>query len=116
MPNFPGLRIFATRALKFRQLWLCLALVIALVQLPSGSKAAIAPVGGTLTDSSGSLTFTGGPYPVANPSSQATGTPTCNAVLPCDEYALTVSGLSPADCKQIHTRRSALAGTRRCSV
>jgi len=86
----------AARALKLRQIWLAVALVIALVQLPSGSKAAIAPAGGTLTDSSGSLTFVGGPYPVANPSSQATGTPTCNAVLPCDEYALTVSGLSTA--------------------
>ncbi len=46
--------------------------------------------GNTLTDVSGPLTFTGGPYAVANPSSQATGTPTCNAALPCDEYAFTV--------------------------
>ncbi len=58
--------------------------------------AAIMPMGGTLSDSSGPLTFTGGPYPVANPSSQATGVPTCNAVLVCDEYTLTVSGLSAA--------------------
>ena len=47
--------------------------------------------GNVLTDSSGALTFTGGPYLVANPSSQATGKPTCNAALPCDEYAFTVS-------------------------
>src|SRR6266550_3863585 len=53
--------------------------------------AATTPPGGTLTDSSGPLTFTGGPYLVANPSSQATGTPTCNAALPCDEYTFTVS-------------------------
>src|SRR5207248_7870677 len=58
--------------------------------------AAITPPGGTLTDASGPITFTGGPYLVANPSSQATGTPTCNAVLICDEYMLTVSGLSAA--------------------
>src|SRR4051812_40254898 len=58
------------------------------------SFAATTPPSGTLTDSSGALTFTGGPYLVPNPSSQATGTPTCNAVLVCDEYALTVSGLS----------------------
>lgn len=57
--------------------------------------AATTPTGGTLTDISGPLTFVGGPYLVANPSSQATGTPTCNAALPCDEYVLTVSGLSP---------------------
>jgi hypothetical protein len=60
------------------------------------APAATTPSSGTLTDVSGPLTFTGGPYPVANPSSQATGTPTCNAALPCDEYALTVSGLSAA--------------------
>src|SRR2546430_6423729 len=58
------------------------------------SFATTTPSSGTLTDSSGPLSFTGGPYLVANPSSQATGTPTCNAVLICDEYALTVSGLS----------------------
>jgi hypothetical protein len=58
--------------------------------------AATTPSSGILTDVSGPLTFTGGPYLVANPSSQATGVPTCNAVLPCDEYALTVSGLSAA--------------------
>src|SRR5207248_8651027 len=58
--------------------------------------AAITPPGGTLTDASGPITSTGGPYLVANPSSQATGTPTCNAVLICDDYVLTVSGLSAA--------------------
>src|SRR5438067_9724557 len=58
--------------------------------------AAITPPGGTLTDASGPIFFTGGPYLVANPSSQATGVPTCNAVLVCDEFALTVSGLSAA--------------------
>ena len=60
------------------------------------SFAAITPPSGTLTDASGPITFSGGPYAVANPSSQATGTPTCNAVLVCDEYTLTVSGLSAA--------------------
>ncbi|HSV62167.1 MAG TPA: sialidase family protein, partial [Chthoniobacterales bacterium] len=55
----------------------------------------IAP-NGTLTEVSGPITFTGGPYLVANPSSQASGVPTCNAVLVCDEFALTVSGLSAA--------------------
>ncbi len=58
--------------------------------------ADLTPPGGTLTDTSGPLTFNGGPYLVANPSSQATGVPTCNAVLVCDEYTITVSGLSPA--------------------
>lgn len=58
--------------------------------------ATLTPSNGTLTDNSGPVTFTGGPYLVANPSSQANGVPTCNAVLVCDEFALTVSGLSAA--------------------
>ena len=58
--------------------------------------ATITPPTGNLTDSSGPITFTGGPYLVANPSSQANGVPTCNPVLVCDEFALSVSGLSAA--------------------
>ncbi len=61
--------------------------------------ATLTPSAGTLTESSGAVTFVGGPYLVANPSSQATGTPTCdptNAALVCDDYTLTVSGLSAA--------------------
>jgi hypothetical protein len=54
---------------------------------------AATPPSGTLTDVSGPLTFTAGPFLVPNPSSQANGIPTCNAALVCDEYALTVSGL-----------------------
>src|SRR5215212_2449229 len=73
-----------------------LILCLAGISLTMFSFAATTPAGGVLTDASGPLTFTGGPYLVANPSSQATGTPTCNAVLPCDEYTLTVSGLSTA--------------------
>src|SRR5882724_7202965 len=54
--------------------------------------AATTPTSGTtLTDSSGPLTFTGGPYLVANPSSQVDGNPTCNAALTCDEYTFNVS-------------------------
>jgi hypothetical protein len=75
---------------------LAFAFVIAGLSLAVFSFATITPPGDTLTDSSGPRTFTGGPYLVANPSSQATGTPTCNAVLVCDEYTLTVSGLSAA--------------------
>jgi PKD domain-containing protein/S-layer family protein/BACON domain-containing protein/fibronectin type III domain protein len=49
------------------------------------------PMSGTLTESSGPLTYNSGPFFVANPSAQATGTPTCNAALPCDDYTLTVN-------------------------
>jgi hypothetical protein len=75
---------------------LACALVSVSALLAVLSFATLTPSGDTLTDSSGPLTFVGGPYAVANPSSQATGTPTCNAVLVCDEYTLTVSGLSAA--------------------
>ncbi|MFN2531330.1 MAG: sialidase family protein [Pyrinomonadaceae bacterium] len=47
--------------------------------------------GNVITDSSGPLTFTGGPYLIANPSSQVDGNPTCNEALPCDEYTFTTS-------------------------
>src|SRR5947208_6805474 len=58
--------------------------------------ATLSPPNGALTETSGPITFTGGPYLTSNPSAQATGTPTCNAALTCDEFALTVSGLSAA--------------------
>jgi len=59
--------------------------------------------GNTLTESSGPLTFAGGPYAVPNPSSQANGKPICNAALPCDEYAFTVS-VSDATSKSKYVR------------
>src|SRR5436190_10160415 len=58
--------------------------------------ATLTPAAGTLTENSGPITFSGGPYLVPNPSSQVNGVPTCNALLVCDEFALTVSGLSAA--------------------
>ena len=83
--------------------WRWLAVIVAMtvvsfcgLSLLTRLGAATNPTSGILTDVSGPLMFTGGPYLVANPSSQATGTPICNALLPCDEYALTVSGLSAA--------------------
>lgn len=61
----------------------------------SSSMMQITPSSGnTLTDSSGALTFTGGPYLVPNASSQVDGIPICNQALPCDEYTL-MSRLAP---------------------
>lgn len=82
--------IFHPRAL------LALALCLSGIFLAALAFAVLTPPGGVLTDVSGPVTFTGGPYFVSNPSSQVNGTPTCNAVLICEEFALTVSGLSPA--------------------
>src|SRR5881409_974846 len=71
-------------------IFLITALLLCSIILPVG--AAITPTSGTtLTDNSGPLTFTGGPYLVPNPSSQVDGNPTCNAALPCDEYSFTAS-------------------------
>src|ERR1041385_7370788 len=58
---------------------------------PSAMPEITAGTGNVLTDSSGPLTFTGGPYLVPNPSAQVDGNPTCNQALPCDEYTFTVS-------------------------
>jgi hypothetical protein len=52
---------------------------------------AATPPGGSLTDASAPLTYASGPFVVANPSSQANGTPICDAGLPCDDYALSVN-------------------------
>jgi len=82
---------------------LALALPVGLPSVSSAARSAfglpgsigmlaITPgTGNTLTDSSGPLTFTGGPYLVPNPSSQVDGIPICNAALPCDEYTFNIA-------------------------
>src|SRR4051812_38288211 len=82
--------IFTLRSL------LALTLCLSGIFLAVVSFAVLTPPAGTLTEASGPVTFTGGPYLVSNPSSQVNGTPTCNAVLVCEEFTLTVSGLTPA--------------------
>jgi PKD repeat protein len=57
----------------------------------SAIGSAATPSSGTLTTSTTTLTYTGGPFAVANPSAQANGTPVCNAALPCDDFTLTIS-------------------------
>ena len=70
-------------------------LTLAVLALIAGMVVsdAATPNGGSLTEVSPSLTYASGPFLVPNPSSQATGTPTCSAQLPCDDYALSVSVL-----------------------
>ena len=84
---------FAFADLRVLTAW---TLISASLFLAAISFATLTPPTGTLTETSGPVIFTGGPYLVSNPSSQATGTPTCNAVLTCDDYVLTVSGLTAA--------------------
>jgi len=89
-------RSVSRSGLSHARILIACALVSASAFISYFAFATITPPNGTLTDVSGPVTFTGGPYLVANPSSQASGVPTCNAVLVCDEFALTVSGLSAA--------------------
>jgi CARDB/Bacterial pre-peptidase C-terminal domain len=48
------------------------------------------PSSGTVTDTSGAKTWTGGPFVTANPTAQA-GSPDCTLPQSCDDYALTVA-------------------------
>ena len=61
----------------------------------AGAGFAATPPAGTITDASGPVSYTAGPFFTNNASAQANGTPICNAALACDQFALTVS-LSPA--------------------
>jgi VCBS repeat-containing protein len=57
------------------------------------------PNTGTLTDISGPLTFSAGPFLIPNPTGFVNGVPTCDATSPCDDYALhvTVSSTTTAN-------------------
>lgn len=56
---------------------------------------AATPASDTLSLTKREVTFTSGPHAVSNPSNQVDGVPLCNAVQPCDDYALKVE--LPAD-------------------
>jgi hypothetical protein len=66
--------------------------VTATVLAISGAVAASGstPSSGTLTDTSGAKTWTGGPFVVANVTGTA-GDPVCSVPQSCDDYALTVA-------------------------
>jgi hypothetical protein len=57
---------------------------------------AAAPASGTLTDSNTTITYTSGPFLVANPTGFVNGQvdgspPQCDSTHPCDDFALTVN-------------------------
>jgi hypothetical protein len=62
------------------------AFAISGVVAASGST----PSSGTVTDTSGAKTWTGGPFVAPNPTAQA-GAPDCTVPQSCDDYALTVA-------------------------
>jgi hypothetical protein len=68
--------------------------VLALLAWGTAPAVAATPPSGTLTDASGPVIYTAGPFFASNASAQANGTPICNAALACDQFALTVT-LSP---------------------
>src|SRR3954466_5442416 len=56
-----------------------------------GNADAATPTSGTLTDTSGAVTWTGGPFVAANVTAQATGEPVCTVPGSCDDFTLHVS-------------------------
>jgi len=68
--------------------------LLAATLLGVGAASAATPTGGTLTESSGPVTFEAGPFDLANPTPvlQVDNGPRCtDPVQPCDSFALTVS-------------------------
>ena len=66
----------------------------------AGTAAAATPATGSLTDTSGAVSYSAGPFFVSNVTAQAAGTPVCSAATPCDDFALTVN--LPADWATTH--------------
>jgi hypothetical protein len=69
----------------------------------SGSAVASSPDQGTLTDSSTTVSWTGGPFAVPNVSGTALDAPDCTAPESCDDYTLHVS--TPAGYGDTHSLR-----------
>ena len=74
-----------------RRLALTATLGAAVLMVPAVAPAEAAdPSSGTVSDALTTVTWSSGPFAVANPTGAA-GDPTCNAVTVCDDYALHVS-------------------------
>jgi hypothetical protein len=56
-----------------------------------GSASAATPTSGTLSDTSGPVTWSGGPFAAPNVSAQANGEPLCATPQSCDDFTLHVS-------------------------
>lgn len=50
------------------------------------------PGSGTISSANPTLTFTGGPFFISNPTAQAGDQPVCTVPMSCDDFALTVDG------------------------
>ena len=65
------------------------ALVVGAVNLATANAAT--PTSGTVSDTSGPVTWSGGPFVTANVTAQANGEPVCTVPGSCDDFALHVS-------------------------
>jgi hypothetical protein len=77
------------------------ALVGLMLVLAHGIASAAMPSSGTISETTPTLTYTGGPFPVSNPTpSPISSAPTCNAAATCDPFTLTVT--LPANYATLH--------------
>ncbi len=67
----------------------------------SGSAVASSPDAGSISDSSTSVSWTGGPFAAPNVTANATGAPDCTVPQSCDDYTLHVS--TPAGYGDAHS-------------
>src|ERR1051325_6436055 len=116
MPNTINLvRSFITSRSRTKVLLAALILILATTAIITTVGSAASPSNGTLTPASGALTYTAGPFVIANESGQGgVVTPLCQPGTPlCDEYSLTVNAASVAATKklliQLHWPTSATA-------
>lgn len=89
MPRNTRAHYLLSLSLRLSVMLLTFVCVLALL-LTRGGQAAT-PSNGTLSLSNPTLAYSAGPFLVANPTDQVDGVPTCSALLPCDDYRLTVS-------------------------
>ena len=86
MPRYPVMQTLSVR----RRLALVAVAATALAVTGAVAASGSTPSSGTVTDTSGAKTWTGGPFAVPNVSGTA-GAPDCSLPQSCDDYALTVS-------------------------
>jgi len=101
MPN--RISSFLTCSLRTKVLLVALVLISATIPIITRVGSAASPSSGTITPNSGALTYTAGPFVVANESGQGgVVTPLCQPGTPlCDEYTLTVNAGSVAATKKL---------------
>ena len=86
----PRYQSMMTRRTPVRMTAIAIAAIAAVVAAGAVAATGSTPSAGTLTDTSGPLTWTGGPFAVANVTGNA-GPPDCTLPQSCDDYTLTVA-------------------------